>query len=438
MELTIERFDLSEELRVRNTARRTASGAVLPVDFPFLVDEETGELVEPVLLHLAKKFWGPGTDAIRHGRWRLRNSADAAASDLKDWWGYLAERELEWDRVADRDLGLYLKGLRDTTSEQTGDFLADATYSRRCASIEAFHNFAAVEWPDARFPSLVRAALGAGVGRRGPRSHRTNRTPRPIQPSDVNRIAEHLGPLPSVREADESSRSRLAFELGLNVGLRVDEVCSLRADTFERMSAAGVEEDAIELEVTETKGGVPRIVFVPIWLVRELKRYIEGERTEAVGAARKIWLGEGKQPPYLFLNRPDAPLDAGKRTDSDTIDKAFNRACMELPGLSKPRTIAEGTDDEGEVLGPIHTFHDTRHTYAYWTYLGLTEQDDDPRLAREPWLFIQKRLGHADVATTIGTYMNVFDGLGTKTLAALGRYFLNARKVAALAPEYER
>ena len=435
MQITIERFDTSEELRVRNTARRTTAGAVLPIDFPFLIDEETGEIVEPVLLHLHRKFWGPGVDSVRDGRWRLKNSADAAASDLKDWWDYLDVRDLPWDDVSDRNLGLYLKGLRDTPSEQTGDFLADATYARRCASIESFHNFAAVNWPDRRFPSLMRAALGAGVGKRGHLSNGGDSDPHPIQPKDVNRIAEHLGPLPSVREPHESSRSRLAFELGLNVGLRVDEVCNLRVDTLKRLDAAGADEDAVSLRVRKTKGYVERTVFLPVWLLREIKIYIEAEREEDVTAARKRWLGDGRQPPNLLLNRWDAPLDPGKPTTPATIDKAFNEACITLE-ISTERTVAAGTPEEDVRTVPRHTFHDARHTYAYWTYLGLIEQDEDPRMRREPWLYIQSRLGHADVSTTVGTYLKVFDELGTKTLSALGRYFMNARRTLAAAPEF--
>ena len=436
MSLTIERFDVDETPRVRNTARRTPIGATLPVDFPFLVDEESGEIVEPVLLHMAHKFWGH--DAVKGGRWRYRQSADAAANDLKDWWDHLEVRGVSWNNVSDRELANYLKGLRETISGHTGDFLADATFARRCSSLETFHVFATGRWPAFRFPSMSRGAIIAGVSGRGPRSHRSEGDPHPLPPAAVNLIAAQLGPLPSEREAGESSRSRLAFELGLNAGLRVDEITKLRADIIEQMSASGADDDPVDLKITLSKGLVGRTVFLPTWLVREAKLYIGGERAESVAAARERWLkAPHREPPNLLLNRPDAPLDCGKQTSTDTIDKAFHAACL-ASGLTTEKVIAEGSSEEAHQTVPRHVFHDTRHTYAYWTYLGLIEQDDDERMRREPWLFIQSRLGHADVATTIGTYLKVFDELGDKVLASLGRYFRNARTLLAADRETER
>ena len=79
MDLTIERFDLNEEVREPNTRRETPADAPFPTDFPFIVDDDTQEVVEPLALHLANKFANDG--CFKGTQWTKANSAGAAASE---------------------------------------------------------------------------------------------------------------------------------------------------------------------------------------------------------------------------------------------------------------------------------------------------------------------------------------------------------------------
>lgn len=47
-----------------------------------------------------------------------------------------------------------------------------------------------------------------------------------------------------------------------------------------------------------------------------------------------------------------------------------------------------------------HSFHDLRHTFAIWLYRAEANAGN-----AEPWKTIQIRLGHAQLETTLNTYL---------------------------------
>lgn len=408
MYLTIERFDLDPSVREPNTARATPASAPFPTDFPFVVDDDTQEIVEPIALFLASKF---NNDAcFRNGTWTKMRSARAAAEDLKVWWHFLSSTGSgQWDDVGDRVLASYLRTLLRTRSEKTGRHLDAGTIRRHCASIDAFYEYARLKWPGATFPSVNSAKVlaGFGVGRTG---HETDRLPRPISETSVRAINSALGPLPTSRLPKQSSRSRLAFAIAVQVGLRIDEILHLRADTFDRMSPSPADGmKASVLRIQKTKGLVPRDVHFPNWLILELKHYIQHERAESLQHGRRTWLRDAKDEPWqLLLNRPDARgRNAGKSATADSIEADFNSAVKGL-GLMMPTTNMEGTASKVNVDEPRHVFHDGRHTYAHWTFSGLLTRGHKIEGA---WLLLRNRLGHKNVRTTIDTYLRAFSEL---------------------------
>ena len=54
----------------------------LPKGFPFLIDDDTHEIVEPALLFLVDSY------LTKTGFWN-RNTTKRAAYDLLDWWRFL-------------------------------------------------------------------------------------------------------------------------------------------------------------------------------------------------------------------------------------------------------------------------------------------------------------------------------------------------------------
>lgn len=406
MDLTIERFDLETTVREPNTRRPTPQGQVIPTDFPFIVDDDTQEVVEPLGLFLLNKF--NGQNSYRGTVWTRVNSARAAAEDLKVWWKFVHEHpaHLTWDSVSDRVLASYLQALARVPSGKTGDFLATGTIKRHCSSIDAFNDYARVKWPKGTFPTMGAAKILAGFGGTAPK-HETDELPRPLIDDDVRAVNATLGPMPSKRAKGESSRSRLAFALAVHVGLRIDEIVNLRASTFRDMRIApGRPKGATVLRITKTKGLVPRDAYFPNWLILELQAYIAKERDESVERGLKLWIKDEAEIPWeLLLNRPDARArGAGKAATPDSIEDDFNAVVRRLK-LTVPREILSGTAKAATIDVPKHVFHDGRHTYAHMTFSGLLLQKKPVDAA---WLLLKLRLGHAHVKTTIDTYLRAF------------------------------
>lgn len=416
MDLTIARFDLDDRVRARNTSRATPRNSVLPTGFPFLADYETGDVVEPALIFLADTHCGPAS--IKEGAWIRRNSADAAANDLRDWFTFLHERGRDWNDVTERFLAKYLKALKIDVSDATDDFLATSTLQRRCSSIDEFHRFARDRWPSGKFPSTSSARRLAGLGRLGRRPTGDDNA-QPIDRENVELIAERLGPLPSDRTADGgSSKVRLAFEIGLTVGMRIDEIMNLRAGDFEAMNSEGRPHEVRTLELVKTKGLVTRPAHFPLSLVWEIQDYIANERAQSAARGEKALRAAAvKIPPNLLLNQPDAKGNAGKALRAKTVQEEFTAAMRDL-GITRRRRKAIGTDNERVVREPRHSFHDTRHTFAYWKYLSFVEQGH-----KTPWIEIRDLLGHAHLQTTVDVYLKTFNALGAETLEQLATSF---------------
>lgn len=430
MDLTIERFDLDASVREPNTRRPTPPGQIIPTDFPFIVDDETQTLVEPLNLFLLHKF--NGGNAYRGPVWTKENSARAAAEDLKVWWKFMHDHpaHVSWDNVSDHILSSYLQALSRVPSVKTGDHLAAGTIKRHCSSIDAFNGFASAKWPKGTFPSMGAAKILAGFAGTAPK-HETDELPRPLTDENVRAVNEALGPMPTKRIKRQSSRTRLAFALAVQVGLRIDEIVNLRASTFRDMKINPARPmGAVVLRITKTKGLVPRDAYFPNWLVLELKSYIANERAESVERGMKLWIKDETDIPWeLLLNRPDARgRGAGKAATPDSIEEDFNKAIKALD-LTIPREILSGTDKATVIDVPKHVFHDGRHTYAHMTFSGMLLQKKPVEAA---WMLLKLRLGHAHVKTTIDTYLRAFSEVSETEVELLVEHLRSLEEEAAL------
>ena len=448
MTLTIARFDLDDTPREPNTPRPTPIWSMLPVGFPFLVDVDTGEVVEPVLEFVMHKCLGPRAFSKR--RWTKRNTADAYTADLKDWWAKVAQSPLKWHQADDELVEDYLLDLSALLSSHTGDFLAGSTIARRRSTVNEFHKFARRRFGYNQLPvASLRSLRNTTHDADGEETFdsferaRFDANPRPIDDNDVPRLLEALGPRPDEREEwvqnaprrasgrapYPSSRTRLATEIALVAGLRIDEIVHLRSSLIEGFVTDGRDDDDnVEFELEISKGLVRRTVYFPVWLIILLKQYIADERAAAIKVARRGWLKPRQKPhPNLFLNSPAAGRHAGKRTTTKQLEADFHSKVMAL-GLTLPSTKAEGTNHETEVFVAAHSFHDCRHTFAYTLYRGGMGEFDtasDAVLERRFEDVVQNirlRLGHQQVTTTINVYLRVFNREGEKALRRMSQW----------------
>lgn len=400
-------------------------GYQLPPGFPFLVDDDKIEVIEPALLYLSDRF-------IKYAQRGKENTRKAVAYDLCDWWNFLAEKRRPWDTVDTDLIVTYRDNRLKTISPQTHEVLTSNTVRRRMIYIFDFYEWAHGRgWVDItglaeKVEKSVRVNIDADffahtrsrplkkdVSQLLPDPDPHRRRPASFLTIDHWRLlARELGPLPS--EAMEMndprpSRDRLASELSINTGLRVDEVAKLTKyqilDLVAQIPLDAEPDELISLRVTKTKRLVAREVDIPVYLIHELVHYIDGERAAAVDTARKTWLTKrSREPSSLFLNGVDAKHHSGKAINSDTLDAAF-RAAQFAAGMV--RTVEKKDPDTEEVYVTKDTryvFHSLRHTFAMWLY-------DAERKAgnAEPWKIVQSKLGHASLITTMGTYLAHFD-----------------------------
>jgi integrase/recombinase XerC len=377
----------------------------LPRRFPFLIDDDTHEVVEPALLFLVDAY------LTKTGFWNP-NTAKKAAYDLLDWWRFLDHAGRPWDLADGRDLDAYRDSMIGQISPRTYEEYKPETIGARRILVKRFY-----AWAHKRGfcdGNLQEAHSGQHRIAVDPGTPRSTRRPgvkvRPLMGGDPKhpsfpRIARHLGPLPSERGADDSTscRDRLAAELSVSTGLRVDEVAKLTVFQILDLPVGGDPERFTTMHVTWTKRLVERDVNVPNYLIPDLHAYIDGERKECIAVARRHWLKKkSDEAKVLFVNGVDAQQNAGKPVAADTLSDAFRRAVIKA-GLTE--WVTKTDPDTGavrQVRVPRHRYHDLRHTYALWTYHALVEQG-----ISEPWKIIQSLLGHAHLSTTLDTYLRV-------------------------------
>lgn len=424
--LVVERFDLDETPREPNVEVPSPAWWPLPLGFPFVVDTGREEVIAPVLQFLASRHAAPG--AFGSGRWTKYNSASAEANDLRDWWEFVRVSGLPWHEATQEMVDGYLMSMSVGISGATQDFYSPETIKRRKSTLASFHKwgrrqgYGDLPIPD-RAPSDIFQPDETEKLTRTEKLHRYDANPQPLDPEIIPKVLDQLGPNVGRSSASNqrSCRSRLAFEIALTVGLRVDEVVNLTAARFEAMQTEGMRDEEVIVErLTRTKGLVPRPVHWPVYLIRSIQTYISTERNRAIAAARNSWLKPGIVPPRkLLLNLPSAGRNAGKATSAETLESDLALA-MEALGLTRLRVRAEGTPDETITREPKHTFHDGRHTFAYLIYTDARNRGDP-----SPVQIVRLRLGHQDVNTTMNIYLRVFNTIGGVALDQTANFIRN-------------
>jgi integrase/recombinase XerC len=419
----------------------------LPEGFPFLVVErdENIEIQEHVLLYLHEKFVrGKG----RRG-WK-KNTAEAYAYDLRDWFAFLEVCEDEsnengkvgkaWDAATEDDYINYRDALQDAVSPHTKQYLSHSTIRRRQSTVENFYREAKKRnWYVGTFLKTSEFKRGrirpadtdAMVHLRASRETTREVSPyaeevgetgvvRPLCTAEWRAIQRELGLLPSeLKENLRTCRDRLACELSLTTGLRVDEAASLTVvhilklhTDYLFLSEEDREYSYLKLYITKTKRLKARNVLVPCYLIPELVGYIDGERKAAVSAAKDYSALQGKkyrEPDSLFVNHAYPLQHAGNAIKPASLSHAFRQACKASGVMKTVQEIHAVEDDEGNEIkmsvlrrAAAHCYHDLRHTFAVTMYFNEVHNRN-----LEPWLPIKELLGHASLETTRDIYLNV-------------------------------
>lgn len=419
----------------------------LPEGFPFLVVEsdEGIEIQEHALLYLYEKFVrGQGRRS-----WK-KNTAEAYAYDLRDWFAFLEACDDKsdgsrnvgkaWDAATEDDYIAYRDALQDAVSPHTRQYLSHSTIRRRQSTVENFYKEAQRrDWYVGAFLKTSEFKKGrirpadrdAMVHLRAGRDAMREVSPYveeigdtgvvdPLSTAEWRAIQRELGPLPSEPEENFCpSRDRLACEISVTTGLRVDEAASLTVHHILKLNVDYLllsEEDReygyLKLYITKTKRLKPRNVLVPCYLIPELIRYIDVERKASVVARKAYSAKHGKrykEPDFLFVNHAYPLQHAGNAIQPASLSHAFRQACKAAGVMKTVQEIHAVEDDEGNetkvsVLrrSAAHCYHDLRHTFAVTMYFNEVDNRNP-----EPWLPIKELLGHASVETTRDIYLKV-------------------------------
>jgi integrase len=401
-------------VEIKETVNNDVAAAALPVGFPILILDRSEEIVEPALLFMTDRYLTAGSRFVA-------NTAKAVAEDLRDWWAYLVEFDRPWEQAATEDVAFYRDAMLQTISPRTHERYGETTVTRRVGTVLSFYSWArekglvreSIDWKIRRQVSISRnkpakAHLQADLGLREvsallPKSRSApDEKVKILLPQQVRSLMAALGPLPSevAKGGIRSSRGRLVAEVCLNSGVRIEEARELTVYQIQNLVYDALEPLRVApLYVTLTKGGKPRTVDLPSWLVTELLAYIDGERTASL---KEIIAKRRRGHNGLFVNNLHSGGAIGAHTSKRSLQEEFEK------GVRKAGLVVnvEKTDPEtGQTYfrqTPRFSSHDLRHTYAAWTYYARRKHGDS-----EPWLYIQAKLGHRSVETTMKTYLRV-------------------------------
>lgn len=303
---------------------------------------------------------------------RSPNTVKSYAHDLKDWFGFLDSRGLDWRQVRLEDVGEFVAWLRLPPAARAGRvavlpsvtaYCTEATVNRKLSALSAFYQHAARHGVDlgdlltAWHPARGRApwkpflhhisksspAPGRAIALKVVRKH-----PRVLTATEAQAILDACGRL----------RDRLLFALLYDSGVRIGEALGLRHEDV----AAAEREITIRPRVNgngaRVKSGLSRTIPVSAELVRLLADYLHEEYADL-------------DSDYVFVNLWGRPH--GRPLSYPAVYDLVRRLRR-----------ATGIDFDP---------HWWRHTYA-------------TRLLRDgtPVEVVSRLLGHASITTTMSCY----------------------------------
>jgi integrase/recombinase XerD len=322
---------------------------------------------------------------------RSPNTVKSYAHDLKDWFGFLSGRDLQWRRVTVEDVGSFVAWLRLPPGGRSGivavlpsvtHHCGAASVNRKLAAVTSFYQFHArngvelgglltvLRPPGRGFPATAFRPFLHHVTGRGPQERRVikladaRRLPRVLAPAEAQAVLDACGHL----------RDRLLMGLLLDTGVRAGESLGLR---HEDMDVGGCQVRVVPRDNANgarAKGGRPRVIPASAPLMRLYADYLNREY-------------QSIDSDYVFVNLWGGMI--GRPLSYPAVYDLVVR-------------IRKAT---GIEFSP----HSFRHTYATWLLRKGAGMET-----------VKELLGHVSVATTIDTYGHLTAEDARRTLEAAG------------------
>lgn len=390
------------------------TGGALPPGFPYIIDANSGEICQVGLLYIVDGHLG------RDGKTFNENTVSAYTSDLLDWLRFGARFAIPWNKATWDDLGNYVDSMEgELVSPHHGRDYDEDTVSRRLVPILGLYEWAldnfeqiAADRPLGSLFESKRVASFLDARRKLLRNRVAVRKdsmedaelPRVMQPSEVKKVLEAIGPpprepsSPEDEASAESSVAHLGADIGLQAGLRVSEVTGLHLSLFQRFLDTEILPTAqYRVGPFRRKGGKRKFVNFHGVLLQKVVNYIKRERAFVMqGVKDHGMLLVHKRGHFRRLPIHKSTLQ--RRLSSACVAAELTRSVVRL----RPVNGSWANKTADTQVRASFKFHDLRHTFAVWMYYARKASGDS-----EPWKYIQEQLGHEDVLTTIKTYLGV-------------------------------
>jgi integrase/recombinase XerD len=317
--------------------------------------------------------------ALERGRSASPKTWETYAEDLLDWLRTCHANQWNPMSVVEGHLGAYRTSMLRGTSK-FGQPYAASTINARLNTVQRFYEWMAATGLIATYPfgledahsstrdtGLLGFARGAQRQERRSNNIRQGRSvPSAISIEALRTIVHGL------RERDA-----LAVKWALAAGPREDEILALNLSQIPNVSALrGISH--VRVRIVKTKGLKPRDLRVPVRLIDDTWRYINGDRA----AVQRRLKQKGRSPATdaVFLSA------IGRRLSASTLWKQFHAQTLQA--------------------GVVARFHDLRHTFAIHRLQELRRGlKIEPDALFEPLLVLKAELGHEDLKAT-NIYLN--------------------------------
>jgi len=394
------------------------------------------------------------------------NTQAAHARDLKNFldflWGNRGGRS--WRDAEPEDRVAYERWRR---KDPAGPRVEHATWDREVATVNGFFTWAVRQGFMEASPVVQRASRASGR-RRGRAVPET--VPAESSHTGPRRDVEWLTPgmyrqwrdvgvrgfapagLPDVSFRGRFASRNAAFtDLMIRTGMRISEQAGLSLYELPRL-AEGTLNARSWLPAPIAKGGSARHVYFPAGVLKDVWDYVEIERADAVGRARRDGLYE-QIPDPLFIEDPADPVVriGGRRVPVGKLGHGErSRLLVVTPGGWEPAALwLNESGLPGTAAGYREIFKDAnrrcrrhglsvtthphalRHSYAVieleHLWRGHLEQLQEmnprgrmtyQRVYGDPLLWVSRRLGHRSIETT-AIYLHTLQELEMETRLAL-------------------
>jgi integrase len=351
---------------------------------------------------------------MRVGRDASPHTVRAYATALAGLWGYLSHARLAWDELSLPELTGYLRALRageegglrrlEAATGSSGQRRSEATVATRWAAVSSFYRYHAEVHQVPVGEKLYRSARHGGRSRYVPALAHTYRGPRQVP---VMRVRCETGrPVPLLTPAQVAAilddcarfdpasgswvgsvRDRLIFATMAETGLRLGECLSLRHGDWH-----------------VGQGSTPFLEVVPA------TDHPHRMRAKS-GRFRRVYVSDDLE--RLYSEYLWCLVDAGATDEIDDLDGHWvfvNLSRGQRFSALRPESVYAKVRAIKAHLGPAvpadWSPHWFRHTHASALLLAGT-----------PPHVVMRRLGHADIQTTLGLYGWVTEDAELRALA---------------------